>query len=274
VADFWIKIEKSTPDKPEIFEIANELDLDPDAVLGKLIRVWVWMDSNSESGHIKSVTAFLIDRVSGHKGFADAMKKYGWLDDDHIPNFDRHMGESAKKRAKDSERKRKSRNVTSLSDKDPQNVREVSGNIVTKSGLDKSREDKSISLVVAKAPTPKKYDDDDLKFSEWAWSVMAHALDNPKKPNLESWAKDVRLMRTADGRSYDDLSKIWQWVRKDNFWKSNVMSMKKFREKFDTLNEQSKRPANTGNGYLTANEKAAARAAQTGKLESAQDLEF
>ena len=45
MADFWIKIEKSTPDKPEIFEMAEILGVDPDAILGKLIRVWAWMDS-------------------------------------------------------------------------------------------------------------------------------------------------------------------------------------------------------------------------------------
>ena len=145
MADFWIKIEKSTPDKPEIFEIAEILGIDPDAVLGKLIRVWAWMDSNSANGHIKSVTNVLVDRVSMSQGFADAMKTVGWLGDGMIPNFDRHLGESAKKRAKDAERKRLSRDN---SDKCPQKS-------VTESGLDKSREDKSKESNKTKVKSPK-----------------------------------------------------------------------------------------------------------------------
>lgn len=112
MADFWIKVEKSTPDKPEIFEMADILGLDPDCVLGKLIRFWCWADSNSSDGHIKSVTNVLIDRVTLVTGFAEAMKKVGWLEDGEIPNFARHLGESAKKRAKDAERKRKSRETS------------------------------------------------------------------------------------------------------------------------------------------------------------------
>lgn len=209
MADFWIKIEKSTPDKPEIFEISEALDLDPDTVLGKLIRVWVWMDSNSESGHIKSVTAKLIDRVSGHKGFANAMKKYGWLEDDHIPNFDRHMGESAKKRAKDSERKRKSRVVTGLSAEAPQNVRNVSENIVTKSGLDKSREDKSKDTPVAKAPTAFHVEVIDLYHSilpELKGVVVSRWSGSSREKDLR-----VRVKEHTDHTNID----FWKWLFED-----------------------------------------------------------
>jgi hypothetical protein len=133
MADFWIKLEKNTPDKPEIFEMAEILALDPDAVLGKLIRVWCWVDSNSSDGHIKSVTPVLIDRLTMSQGFADAMTEVGWLKENSIPNFNRHLGESAKKRAKDSERKRMSRVPSEDCPK----------KTVTESGLDKSRVDKS-----------------------------------------------------------------------------------------------------------------------------------
>lgn len=137
MAELWVKIEKSTPDKPEIFEIAAELDIDPDAVLGKLVRVWCWVDSNSADGHIKSVTHVLIDRLTGHKGFAQAMETCGWLTKTEIPNFHRHLGESAKKRAKDAERKRKSRNVSKGGH--TESVTEDG----TQSGLEKRREDKN-----------------------------------------------------------------------------------------------------------------------------------
>ncbi len=40
MAGDWIKVQHVTPDKPEVWQIADRLDIDPDAVVGKLIRVW------------------------------------------------------------------------------------------------------------------------------------------------------------------------------------------------------------------------------------------
>ena len=137
MADFWIKIEKSTPDKPEILEMAELLSIeDPDTITGKLIRVWSWFDSNSENGHAPLVTKVLLDRLTGVKGFVDAMTQVGWLvaksDGFRVEKYDRHLGQSAKKRACDAERKRKSRNKSQLGHKES----------VTENGLDKSRVDK------------------------------------------------------------------------------------------------------------------------------------
>ena len=133
MADFWIKIEKNTPDKIEVYQMAEILGISKDEVLGKLIRAWSWIDGNSSDGHIQSVTGSLLDDITKCDGFADAMKSVKWLSENNIPNFDRHLGESAKKRAKDTERKRKSRVVSNTC---PQES-------VTESGLDKSRVDKS-----------------------------------------------------------------------------------------------------------------------------------
>ncbi|HEN3655088.1 TPA: hypothetical protein U5E37_003057 [Yersinia enterocolitica] len=51
MASSWIKVEVITPDKPEIFQLAEILNVDPDTVLGKLIRVWVWADQQTIDGN-------------------------------------------------------------------------------------------------------------------------------------------------------------------------------------------------------------------------------
>lgn len=114
MADFWIKIEKGTPDKPEVLEMSAILNIDdPDTVMGKLIRVWSWFDSNSENGHAPTVTKKLLNRLTGVEGFVESMVVVGWLaekeDGFYMTNHDRHLGKSAKKRALDAERQRKSR---------------------------------------------------------------------------------------------------------------------------------------------------------------------
>lgn len=42
-----------TPDKPEVFQLSEILNLDPDAVLGKLVRLWAWADQQTIDGNAK-----------------------------------------------------------------------------------------------------------------------------------------------------------------------------------------------------------------------------
>jgi len=102
MAGYWIKFDTSTPDKPEVWAIANQLSIDPDAVVGKLLRVWTWFDDHSEKGNAASVTKALLDRKVGVTGFCDSMVSVGWLleseNEISIPNFDRHNGKTAKTR--------------------------------------------------------------------------------------------------------------------------------------------------------------------------------
>lgn len=103
MAGDWLKFEKATPDKPEVFAIAARLGIDPDAVVGKLIRVWSWFDTHTVDGNAVGVTPELLDRIAGVAGFVTAMRESGWVvvteDGVSLPNFDRHNGETAKKRA-------------------------------------------------------------------------------------------------------------------------------------------------------------------------------
>lgn len=104
----WLKIEANTPDKPEVWAIAEALQIDPDAVFGKLFRVWRWFDEHTENGNASSVTYALVDRTAGVTGFAKAMVSVGWLESLEggigLPNFDRHNGNTAKTRANTARR--------------------------------------------------------------------------------------------------------------------------------------------------------------------------
>lgn len=103
MAGDWIKIETVTPDKPEVMRLADVLGLDQDAVLGKLVRLWAWADAHTTDGTALSVTERALDRVVFCAGFAAALRQVGWLEGRdaalRLPNFDRHNGQSAKKRA-------------------------------------------------------------------------------------------------------------------------------------------------------------------------------
>jgi chlorite dismutase len=61
--------------------------------------------------------------------------------------------------------------------------------------------------------------------------------NNPdyKEPNLQSWANDVRLMMERDNRTEEQISYLMDWVQNDSFWKTNILSVSKLREKYDQL---------------------------------------
>jgi len=108
MAGDWIKVESVTPDKPEVFRIAEGLSIDPDAVTGKLLRLWIWADQQTVDGNAGSVTKTLVDRLTCVTGFADQLIKVGWMMADDggwsLPNFDRHNGNTAKLRAQTAKR--------------------------------------------------------------------------------------------------------------------------------------------------------------------------
>jgi hypothetical protein len=103
MAGDWIKFELATPDKPEVWEMAARLGVDPDAVTGKLLRVWGWFDQHTKEGNAPSVTKSLLDRLVGVNGFCNSMIESGWMVEEnetiYLPNFDRHNGKTAKQRA-------------------------------------------------------------------------------------------------------------------------------------------------------------------------------
>ena len=127
MAGFWIKVEHELPDKPEVWEISDRLDLDPDAVVGKLLRVWIWFDNQSRNGNAPSVTKKILDRIVGVTGFIDACIEAGWFMEINgrlvMVNFDRHNSKTAKQRALTAKRvqshRGKNRNGDSVTDSLP-----------------------------------------------------------------------------------------------------------------------------------------------------------
>lgn len=103
MAGDWIKLQHSVFEAPEVLTIADTLEMPPAHVVGCLARIWSWADQQSENGNALSVTKVTLDRLCGVAGFAEAMLSTGWLagNDRNLsfPNFERHNGNTAKKRA-------------------------------------------------------------------------------------------------------------------------------------------------------------------------------
>jgi hypothetical protein len=89
-----------------------------------------------------------------------------------------------------------------------------------------------------KPSSPKQVYDKDGVHYQLALRLFKNILSNNpdyKEPNLQSWANDVRLMMERDNRTEEQISYLMDWVQSDSFWKTNILSVSKLREKFDQL---------------------------------------
>ena len=113
MAGDWIKMRVNLTSDPAVIGIASRLDISEHEVVGLLHTLWGWADQHTDDGNARGVTASWVDRHLGVPGFADALGEQEWLliDDEgiHFPNFERHNGSPAKKRAQGAARQKKHR---------------------------------------------------------------------------------------------------------------------------------------------------------------------
>lgn len=68
----------------------------------------------------------------------------------------------------------------------------------------------------------------------------------------KKWRTEARLLIDKDRRPLDEIRAVIAWCQKDSFWKANILSMPKFREKYDQLRLASQRPQQTNGGRASA----------------------
>lgn len=107
---------------------------------------------------------------------------------------------------------------------------------VKESKVNKIKEKKSKEK--DKTLSPKQvYDEQSVPYqlaSRLFQNILSNNPDH-KTPNLKSWANDVRLMMERDNRTEEQIIYLMDWCQNDSFWKSNILSVSKLREKFDQL---------------------------------------
>lgn len=130
---------------------------------------------------------------------------------------------------------------------------------------DKAPTKKAVSEIVQKpikeaANKKQKYDKDNtyfkmaIYFHERVSQVandagISHLI---KKSNMQTWADDMRKLIEIDEVDKQLVKQVMDWVTQDSFWRTNVLSAKKLREKFMELAikmNSEKRPAPTKSVY-------------------------
>ncbi len=157
---------------------------------------------------------------------------------------------SAEARAK---RKSTSVNERSISSNEPQRNSTDSVNVSVNVNDNVSDSNKTL---VANAP---KYSQDDYDCAVWMLSMVRQINPTFKEPNLKTWANDIRKIINIDKRSYQEISDLFMWVNRDDFWSSNILSPAKLRKQWDKI-------------YMKANQKPKGSQKTVNNLQACEDF--
>lgn len=88
-----------------------------------------------------------------------------------------------------------------------------------------------------------------------------------KRPTVtKRWRDAARLMLDRDGRTVEQIHAAIDWCQNDEFWRANILSMPKLRERYDQLRLQARRSHANPNRPSTTDQRVAAGLALAARL--------
>lgn len=82
---------------------------------------------------------------------------------------------------------------------------------------------------------PNRFADSDMQTADFIWKLISDMQPDRRNPNLQKWADSIRLIRERDNRTDDQIRELFTWCNRDPFWKTNILSPDKLRQKWDDL---------------------------------------
>lgn len=83
----------------------------------------------------------------------------------------------------------------------------------------------------------REYDESSssFKLAKYLYLKIQENDPNAKEPNFQTWADDARKLMDLDKRSKENIYNVINWCQQDEFWSSNILSVKKLRSQFTQL---------------------------------------
>lgn len=75
----------------------------------------------------------------------------------------------------------------------------------------------------------------EMELSKLLFSLIQRNNPNHKNPNFQQWSKQFDYILRIDKRNIQEITRVIKWCQNDNFWKTNILSPKKLRDKYDML---------------------------------------
>lgn len=88
------------------------------------------------------------------------------------------------------------------------------------------------------AKVPFADDSLEMKITQYLYSKIKENDPKAKEPDFQKWAYQIDLLMRNDGREKEEIGRVINWSQQDTFWKTNILSTKKLRDKYPTLKLQ------------------------------------
>jgi len=225
MAGDWIPMRLDLYEDPAVTYMAERIGQREEVVVGYLHRIWAWASRQCHDGSVTHVTLMSLGRVTSLPDFPQLMADAGWLehgiDTDgkpyiRFPNWDRWMGESAKKRILAAKRQAKKRHgevtKTSRSKRDKSVTREEERREerdTTKSGISMARP--TIEDIVAYC----KERGNTVDPQAWMDHYTANGWRVGRNP-MKDWKAAVRTWEQNDYGSGKASGKTWAQQTQSN----------------------------------------------------------
>lgn len=171
----------------------------------QIYKVINWLRSESEASHEGETKETMIETTKATQGLFVNISNYAFYQDPK--NYEANSETTDEEQPKPTRKQQQSDNIN-------------------KNGNNANN---------GKGSRKHVYDAAHYNLAEFFYNRILDNNPDHKKPNLEKWSHDIRLMMEQDERSEEQIKYLMDWVQKDEFEMSNVLSPSKLRKRFDQL---------------------------------------
>lgn len=246
----WLPSHQELREHPKTRRLTVMLGVSRAQVIGHLHCLWWWALTYADDGDLTKfdsldialaaewegdpqtfVDALLACGGGGRNGFLELQGDDGLL----LHDWDEYGGKYVEKRRREADRLREHRKSSATSTRSVRSTDRVpTANVGGKSREEKSREEER------SAPADAGRRDDVDSLCDLLCDLVQG--NDCRRPTVtKQWRDEARRLLDKDGVERGEAERVMRWALADNFWRANVLSMPKFRQKFDQLKLQQSR---------------------------------
>ena len=250
----WIEVHQHLKEHRKTRKFKNLMGITRAQAMGHLVMLWLWgIDNTDDCGIIQDADnddiAMACDYHGDSQTIVNSLIEAGFLEKDEkgeklfIHDFEDYIGKlrTYKRRHREAQKR--------YSDKSKGNPNDGHTDNQGDGHNDCPNDGLKIANLTVPSPSPSpspspitplssnKFADDaiELILASELYDLILLNNPNSKKPNLQSWSKQIDLMIRVDKRSASEIREVIRWSQRDSFWQTNILSTKKLREKYDQL---------------------------------------
>lgn len=238
----WIESHQALRDHPKVARLCRLLDCSRVEAVGMLHLLWWWALDHAEDGDVSDYDALDLALAADWEGDPEVFvkglltcgpgRRDGFLADEGdrlvLHDWWEYAGKLVARRRQDRERKATARAAAE------QGVQGTSDGRATEvSESPSATEPTNQPNPTEPTSLAERREDVDHLCDVLADLIEANGCNRPKV--TKAWRDDCRLMLDVDHRDPGEAERLIRWCQADPFWRSNVLSMGKFRKQYDPL---------------------------------------